>query len=350
MAKKKAARVILGTVGVLAILGLSATVAYYANSSVKDWVDSEWSKLTDHDSTEKGSIVDEVTSPDGLMQVTIYSNQLQMAHSASTNSTKTAVATLNSEATDKRVKWTTADSTKVAVGSAYTNSGEAVTLTCKSIFDGSVAVTATAASDPSISCVYNCYVNNGVIFSSFCNIGIADSTYGALPQLQAVGALPSSTDFSASVTYGDSFVSSDVRGRISYNLSAHQQAVLFFICVGENPDLDIDVYDPDNFVFDGTTGNGDLAAASACVLEFCAVDYNPILQNGSSIGAGVSSVFNSKRRLCYMYLNDGDVASSSVKGEVSTSGSDGYIAQDIGFATLGFSKATSVTGGGDITF
>jgi hypothetical protein len=342
MAKKKAARVILGTVGVLAILGLSATVAYYANSSVKDWVDSEWSKLTDHDSTEKGSIVDEVTSPDGLLSVKIYSDpQVQGVYQKNVGKTFTAVGTLNSDATDQRVHWS-CDSTYLSVDKSYSNSGGSVTFTCNKIWAGNLPITISSA-DGAVSTVYNATCANRVVKYEFCNIGIVRLSGGEFYMLHFAEFDP--TDGWYTCNFGSDYLSFNYETfEFKYHVQSGDLPLLFLKVTGEDSTLPVTVEDPDTY--ETGTELTDMFYRTPGELEFVHTGYKVIAEEG---GIAWQSYTEPNERLAYVWLGNTDPVStvtdySSTSGTLELTGKS--MAVGCSLTSLNFSKATSVTASG----
>jgi len=93
------------------------------------------------------------------------------------NATKTCTATISpANATDKTVLWATSDAAKVSIASATTQSGAAQTLTLRSVFNGTVAITAAAEANANAKVTFSVSVYNSVTTLEY--VGVYDAAGG----------------------------------------------------------------------------------------------------------------------------------------------------------------------------
>lgn len=100
----------------------------------------------------KGSAATSSASETSKVSGAVGLSAQKILMAAATDHTATLTATITpSNVTVKTISWTTSDSTKVALSSSSSVSGEAITLTAPAQFDGTVTITATCTNNTSVT-------------------------------------------------------------------------------------------------------------------------------------------------------------------------------------------------------
>ena len=167
---KTGTKVFLGVfLGVLAsailVGGLGALTRGFTNWDPDTWLD-QW-KGKEDDSGEDLNI-----DGDGINL--LIQGGPKFATQSSVGDYKKVIATLNQEAMDKRIKWTSSDESKVDFDRNVSQSGEGVEVRLKSLFAGEVTVTASAYLQPEVKAEFKVTYDNAVQSLEF--VGIAGAT------------------------------------------------------------------------------------------------------------------------------------------------------------------------------
>lgn len=156
--RKAGARVLYLIMGLGAVAGL-CLLAYKYIPVFKSGVDS----IAGSASHSTGSDSQTVTSSNASGTVKLGTTIESPMFAATVGETLTAVATLSPDnVTDKLIVWSLSDATNVQLSTATTMSGEAQTLTLKSLFDGSINLIATSHADPTVKTSCRVYIENKV--------------------------------------------------------------------------------------------------------------------------------------------------------------------------------------------
>ena len=204
---KTGTKVFLGVLAsAILVGGLGALTRGFTNWDPDTWLD-QWQTEDPEDSDE------EDTKVEGEKLEMLMKGGPKFASRAVIGDTKTVTATIKNAdaAMDKRIKWESSDSTKISVGKATTNSGEANTVSLVKYFSGTVTISAypylgDAGDGATIEVTYENLVQSlegGVVIYDETGVGFSDPS--GIAGLK--GYFESEvTDFTTDLGWGDTAV------------------------------------------------------------------------------------------------------------------------------------------------